>query len=249
MPGSNPSAGLEVLTANRNYYVRTDGSDLNNGSTNTAGGAFLTINRALRAANLCIQDNFKITVNVADGTYPESVRVGGVPGKSSTVFPYTLFALIGNISNPGNVIINSIYGSNTTMEVAGFTILNGINCSVGSNFYVHACRTSTLYSGTGSFMYAEVITVIAGPYSDSFATTYHGVMELYNIIVSAGLTFTQGFANALGGIIEFDDQPVGTTIGPKFKAQQNGVINTYGGGLAYLPGSVAGTLTSGGQYV
>jgi hypothetical protein len=54
---------------------------------------------------------------------------------------------------------------------------------------------------------------------------------------TVALLFSGGFANG------------GACTGKKYDARTNGVINTAGSGINYLPGSVAGTTSSGGQYV
>ena len=63
--------GRERLTSNRTYYVRTDGSNSNDGLTNTSGGAFLTIQYAIDVVSsiLDIASDVTVTIKVADGTY------------------------------------------------------------------------------------------------------------------------------------------------------------------------------------
>lgn len=63
------------------YYVRTDGNDANIGTANTAGGAFKTIQAAINKLPQII--NHAVTINVAAGTYPESVSVVGFIGGPS----------------------------------------------------------------------------------------------------------------------------------------------------------------------
>ena len=73
-------AQREALTANRTYYVRTDGSNSNDGLTNSSGGAFLTIQKAIDTAATLDLNGHTITVQVGDGTYSESVALRNVVG-------------------------------------------------------------------------------------------------------------------------------------------------------------------------
>ena len=59
----------EMLTANRTYYVRTDGSDSNDGLANTSGGAFLTIQKAIDIVGGAGRVDLQRDDLGADGTY------------------------------------------------------------------------------------------------------------------------------------------------------------------------------------
>ena len=70
----------ERLTANRTYYVRTDGSDSNTGLTNDAADAFLTVQRAVD--QVCEIDNngFDVNLNVQAGTFAGGIELGPIIG-------------------------------------------------------------------------------------------------------------------------------------------------------------------------
>jgi hypothetical protein len=94
----------ELLTANRTYYVRSDGNDSNTGLANTSGGAFLTVQKAVNiiAATLDLGGS-AVTVQIADGTYTGAVSLKEVVGYSA---PGCL-VIQGNNSTPANVVIST----------------------------------------------------------------------------------------------------------------------------------------------
>lgn len=71
------------------------------------------------------------------------------------------------------------------------------------------------------------------------------------VTISAAISVQQGWMvaaiNANAQQYATYNNP-GNVTGPKYNATLNGVINSSGSGVNYYPGSVAGTLASGGQY-
>ncbi|TKT73671.1 DUF2793 domain-containing protein [Afipia massiliensis] len=71
------SGGREVLTANRTYYVRTDGSNSNDGLSNASGGAFLTLQKAIDIVAALDLSIYNVTIQVGSGTYTSGAAVNG----------------------------------------------------------------------------------------------------------------------------------------------------------------------------
>ena len=63
--------GREILVANRTYYIRTDGSDSNNGLSNTSGGAWLTIAHANSVIATLDKNGYNVEVYMGAGTWTE----------------------------------------------------------------------------------------------------------------------------------------------------------------------------------
>ena len=99
-------------------------------------------------------------------------------------------------------------------------------------------------SGGGGY---HIVTGITGAID-------YGSSETIGIILTGTPNFSQGFAGA--GDVAAIEIPVGlglvtftgSATGPKFFANNNGVINTFGAGLGALPGSTPGILILGGVY-
>lgn len=260
------SLGLrEVLTANRTYYVRADGSDSNDGLSNTSGGAWLTVQKAMDiiSANLDL-GAYNVTVEIADGTYTGALALKTY----RTTAGFVLFR--GNTTNPENVIFN-VSGNAITCQsgATGYFKLRGfkvIATSIGMHFENPGMIVDIQNVDFGacgvyhieSVMYARVkftgnITISGGAVVGFWAGRKGYIwistitITYLNSPVFSGRHFhsgEQGFIDAYG--VTFTNG--GTVTGKRYQIDGLGAIFTNSGGASYLPGDVAGTTANGGVY-
>lgn len=255
----------EVLTAARTYYVRTDGSNSNNGLTNTSGGAFLTVQKAVdTVATLDIGTN-NVTIQVADGTYSSGETLINGPWVGSGVV-----TIQGNTGTPANVLISTtsttsaircINGGSITlsgMEIRTTTGGQGLYAqfngaiTIGSSMRFGACANSHCYAEAGGIIYGRTAYTISGsPGNCHYQAAKSGYIDVAGLTVTITGTINWGtaFAHAsnggFGNHVSMAFSTGGATItGTRFQVLNGGIIATNGGGASYFPGNAAGTGTN-----
>lgn len=167
----------QVTPGGVTYYVRTDGNDANTGLVNTAGGAFLTIQRAVNAAYAIDAKGSVVQINIADGTYSGAINIYGrlVGAFDNTDQP---FRIIGNEATPANVVIATTGqdalrgGDKATVLIAGVTLGtvtsgNAIYASNGAqiqhrNLRFINCAGEMILTTGKAFVQAIGSTTVAG---------------------------------------------------------------------------------------
>ena len=254
----------QQLTAPRTYYVRTDGSNSNDGLTNTSGGAFLTIQKAIDAVSALDLGVHDVTIAVANGTYADPIQLKSLVGAGQVT-------ISGDAATPANVLIST--GANTCINAANITgrwRLSGLKLqatSGGSTCIAADGTTVTLTIGnldfgavTTAHLFVQNGAQIAvdAAYTASAGAAYHwgiinGRLQLgaVTLTMSGSPAFASAFClcTRLGYIRCNAAAFSGAATGKRYDASANGVIFTGGAGATFLPGSFAGTASTGGQYL
>ena len=258
------SARREVLTAARTYYVRTDGSDSNTGLTNTAGGAFLTIQKAVDVASNLDNGGFDVTIQVADGTYTSGTILKTFIG-SGKIF------IQGNSTTPANVLISTTgvdcFSANGVlgiyqlkdMKITSTTAGYGINATQKSvveftnmNFGTLAAGRYHVYSTNDASIYCKGNYTISGN-AAAHVCAYSGFIGIQNVTIT--ITGTPAFSTAFaymhnGAIVYLNTNTFsGSATGQRYNVSENSILTTNGGGASYLPGNSAGVTATGGLYI
>ncbi len=252
--------GRETLAANRIYYVRSDGSNGNDGLSNSSGGAFLTIQKAIdviAGLDCSIHD---VSIAVGAGTYGPFVLKSFVGSGKVTI--------TGDTTTPANVVLAStaadgIGGSNVMgrYKVEGFRFTNATSGShvklfntyleLGANEYGAAVTAHVWIEQNAYVEFTANYTISGGATRHLFATT-GGIFVCSSKTVT--ITGTPAFSSAfvVGSRTGVFNLPGNTYSGPatgsRYIVSFNAIIDVANGGASYLPGNAAGSTASGGQY-
>lgn len=267
-PATINNPAREILVAPRTYYVRSDGNDANTGLTNTSGGALLTIQTAVdKVCSLDMRTN-QVTIQIADGTYTGGISLGWYLGSVSPI-------IRGNNSTPANVVISPTSPAsggaiaNGSGKVWIVLDLKVKSTTSGSGLYAYdrsginfgnvdfgACPGFQMLAVSSSTINClSNFTVSGNSQSLAVAGGGGGVVNLATFQVtwlnspvysSATITAsTLGYASVWG----MTHVNGGTVTGPRYSGVNNGIIFVNGAGATYIPGSSAGSVSSGAQYV
>jgi len=255
------STGRELLTAARTYYVRTDGSDSNNGLANTSGGAFLTIQKAIDVVCGIDHSIYDVTIQVGDGTYTGTNLLKPHLGGGTV-------SITGNVGTPANVLISTTSAN----------CFSGVNCGAWtiSNLKMQAATSGTGITSTGATIITFSNLVFGQCVSNHMRAERSGsIISSGNYSITAGssggahmyavsggnysitsktvtLTGTPAFGAAfawcdrgLGYFELFSNTYSGAATGLRYVINNNAVCFTNAAGATYFPGSIAGTVTNG----
>ena len=260
------------LSQNTSYYVSTTGNDT------TGNGSFSSPWATIQKAINYIQKNidlcgYFVTINVAAGTYAGFCVSGPFVGENSyPIYEDVMVSIVGDTSNPSNVVITSSTTSTVVIARDARVAMRGfkITCTSTTNGDGHNIivkQGGRLYlngnMNFGNVLNYHIITVDSASFvfiTSSYTLSGGGEGHILSILgsqliygsnvtitITGTPTFTWAFvaAQRLG----FVNIPAGTIFsgsctGRKFQADLNAVIFTNG---VTLPGSTAGSSTYGAQ--
>lgn len=217
-----------------NIYVSMTGNDLNDGKT--LGTAFRTVTRAVIESETIVNSYYRTIINIDAGDYSaENVLYLCVYPSVSRYWQYALkLKSISNVST--DVILPSISIFGGTVELTSVTV-KGSHYGLG-----------LVAQESGGIYATDLITLNT---TSPLTAARHGWLSIENLHVKdstipnySAVCFAAGL-----GLIEISGTMQNTnSTGPRYLVKGLSLIQTYGQGENYLPGTTAGTATTGGIY-
>lgn len=258
-------ATREMLTADRTYYVRSDGADANDGLSDTVGGACRTWQRAVTLVSRLDYGGYTVTIQhgneASPVTFTENISIMTQTGGG-------VLQLRGSLT-PGKTIIRSAGGETiglrgvvTPVELWDMTLQDGsILVMAAWDSRVHI-KDGVIFGPAGfiqAFVHDSQAMLVNVGSNNKIAGS-----ALYHVMVNGGtaflesgtitLTGTPVFTGAFLGVMGGGKAQVvamtwaGTANGARYWIVANGVVETQGKPTTWLPGSLPGNVGTGGIY-
>ncbi len=263
-PDSSSSANwsLEaraIIGQNTNFYVRSDGADTHNGLSNSAGGAFLTIQHAVDIISTYFDTGiYQAIINIGAGSFA-GAGAGTIVGNGMALIlsgagATTIITSTMGANSGGNIQLQNMKllptATNSVIAGSGGAITLGSGLEFGA-----AAGLAHIYANAGKIFVNNGYTLSGAAFSH-FQAFNNGI-----IVIAGGITITltgtpafSAFANAdtastlnfatNGGVAAF----VGSATGVRYSIDNLSLISTGGAGASYLPGNSAGTAAHNAIY-
>lgn len=269
LPGNQAAARAalsvrEKLTADRTYYVATDGDDSNDGLSVAA--PFATIQKAIDVVfgDLDLA-GYDVIIQLADGTYTAGASVSAAQVGAGGIF------IRGNTSSPDNVILDApgaalifTSGYGTKLFVGGMKLQtttsgNCLYATAGSEIALDypvnfgACTDMHIRSDRGAIVQSFTDYTISGSADRHWSATDGGLIRVSSrtITITGTPAFSPRFATSsrLSNIFCSGNTFTGAATGNRYFSESNSVIFTGGAGSGYLPGTGTEVVATGGLYI
>jgi hypothetical protein len=227
------------------FYVRTDGNDNNSGFANTPQDAFRTISGAMWMIKARYISQNQITIRVADGYYVDAVF--------DNVAYISSWNIIGNPSNPGNVVIDASSPSQSAYppyaSIARAVVAYTQSQIVVNGFTFHSYFDNAAVAGGSLVIYNCNFTSPASGGAAIFANE-NGNIQVYGVCnLSTAQPLDWIFTASYGGIIGigwhdplstvnlvFNLNGTPTIVGSTAQADSTGSIQFYNAAVAFTGG-------------
>lgn len=258
---------IPILVGDNTIYVRTDGSDTNDGSANDAGHALATLAEAIRRVRF-LGGSGLTTIRLGNaGTYAvpgdlsriaRRLRIqGDVANQSAYLIAGSGAATRGIISPAGGSYVE-LYGLTVRNDAASFHLNAQVSSTltlknvtaiqtVGAAVSHLLCEGGTIFSLDGN--------IISQGSPNALIQVNSGTFNMASNIAVAGNPTVSTATCVLTGSARFVRDPgsspvfsvTGTVTGKRYDIIENSVCN-IGGGANFFPGTSAGTSGTGGIY-
>ncbi len=215
-----------------------NGNDANTGLSAGAGNAWQTLAFAL--AQIPLLGPGDIVINLADGTYPETIVARDYYGPAlSSTYGSSKISIVGNAATPANVVLSSGSTIFSLTNVNSSYLFNGITfLGTGANTGISAQRSNIFVQNCNFTDCGTAISLSQQSRGTWLASTAGGIITSP---VNAFTTANQSFLLFLSGLT------ITGITGTCFQASNFSLLGFAGGGTWNMTGNGATSFVSAGS--